>query len=66
LIRCDERVYASSYGPVDGKFGLYIGTVNESPSGWERPRDLLTSEPKYASAEEAKKAAESIIEELRR
>jgi hypothetical protein len=57
----DENVVASSYGPVDGKFGLYIGTVAFSPSGCERPRPLLTSDPIYATAEEARTAAETIV-----
>src|ERR1017187_6693524 len=47
IIQGDERVFASAFGPINGKYGLYVGTIDEAPSGWERPRDLLTSEPIY-------------------
>ena len=65
IIQGDDNVSGSSYGPVDGKFGLYVGTVDHSPSGCERPRPLLTSEPIYSTAEEARKAAENVIAETR-
>ncbi len=65
LIQDDPEAYASAYGPMDGKYGIYIGTYDETPSGSKRPRDLLTSEPIYATAEEAKAAAEKIIQEVR-
>ena len=61
VIQGDENVFASSYGPVDGKFGIYVGTVDFSPSGCERPRALLTSEPTYATADEARMAADDIV-----
>jgi hypothetical protein len=57
----DESAFASSYGPVEGKFGVYVGMMDESPSGYQRPRDLLTSKPIYNSAEEAKGEAERIL-----
>ena len=47
LIQGDPEVYASSFGPIDGKYGLYVGTLDEAPSGHKRPRDLLTSEAVY-------------------
>jgi hypothetical protein len=65
LIQGDPEVYASSFGPIDGKYGLYVGTLDEAPSGHKRPRDLLTSEPVYATAEEAKSAAEQVIKQIR-
>lgn len=61
LIAQDPEVYSSSYGPINGKFGLYIGTLEETPSGCKRPRDLLTSEPIYDSAAAAQGAGDSII-----
>lgn len=65
LIQQDENVYASAYGPVEGKFGMYIGTLDESPSGNMRLRGLLTSNPEYASADEAQAAGVKIIAECR-
>lgn len=65
LIQNDSEVYASSFGPIDGKYGLYVGTLDEAPSGHKRPRDLLTSEPIYMSPEEAKSAAERVIHKVR-
>ena len=65
LIINDPEVYAASYGPFNGKFGLYVGTMNYSPSGQPRPRDLVTSEAVYESAEEAKRAAELVIQTIR-
>jgi hypothetical protein len=66
LIKNDPEVYASAFGPDEaGKFGLYIGTFSESPSGWKRPRDLLTSEPIYDTAEAAKLAGEKVLTDVR-
>lgn len=65
LIAGNDTVYASSYGPVDGKFGLYIGMTEETPSGFQRKRDLLSSNPVYLTAKAAKEAAEKIITEVR-
>jgi hypothetical protein len=64
LLQEDPKVYASSYGPIDGKYSLYVGTIDEAPSGFERPRDLLTSQPIYATAEEAEAAAEKVIRDV--
>jgi hypothetical protein len=66
IIRDDPEVYASSYGPFKDKFGLYIGTYSRSPSGFPRPRDLITSDPVYTSPEEAQQAATAIIESIKR
>lgn len=63
IIQEDPNVYASSYGPVEGKFGLYVGTVDYSPSGCERPRTLLTSKPIYETAEAAQIVAAAILAE---
>lgn len=65
LIQQDENVYATAYGPMDGKFGIYIGTFDESPSGNMRPRDLLTSKPLYDSIDAAQSAGEDIIAQCR-
>lgn len=66
LIAGSENVYASFYGPKDGKFGLYIDMDDETPSGCKRPRALLTSEPIYRTGPEAKKAAEDIIADVKK
>jgi len=65
IIRGDERVYASAYGPIEGKYGICIGTFDEFPSGSLRPRDLLTSKPTYDTADAATKAGETIIASVR-
>jgi hypothetical protein len=64
-IASDPEVYASSFGPIEGKYGLYIGTYDEAPSGWKRPRDLMTSDPIYDTPEAAKIAGEGVIRELK-
>jgi hypothetical protein len=64
LLQRDD-VYGSSYGPTEGKFGLYVGFMDESPSESPRPRTLLTSEPIYETAEAAKAAAEDVIAKAR-
>ncbi len=66
IIQGSDQVFASSYGPIDGKYGIYIGTLDETPSGCSRPRDLLTSEPFYATAGEAADVGNKVIEEVRR
>lgn len=53
----------TSYGPLDGGFGIYIGTMNYSPSGSPRPRALITSKPVYPSADAAQQAAELVVRE---
>lgn len=60
LIQEDPEVYASSFGPIDGKYGLYVGTLDE-----KRPRTLLTSEPVYSTPQEASQAAENVIQRIR-
>lgn len=66
LIVGNNSVYASFYGPVNGKFGLYIGMMDESPSGFKRPRDLVTSEPIYDSSKSAESAAKKLIKQIRK
>ncbi len=65
LIAEDPNVAAGAWGPVDGKFGVYIGTMDESPSGNMRPRALLTSKTIYATAAEAQAEAERVLAEAR-
>jgi hypothetical protein len=65
LISADPSVYASAWGPLEGKWGVYIGTMDESPSGNMRPRHLLTSRAVYATAEEAQAEAERLLAEAR-
>lgn len=65
IIQQDENVYAMAYGPVENKFGFYIGTFDESPSGNMRPRDLLTSKPIYDDADMAQSAGSGVITQCR-
>lgn len=65
IIAGNDSAYASSYGPIDGKFGLYISMIDEAPSGFQRPRDLLTSEPIYETSDLAKSAGDAIISKVR-
>jgi len=65
IIANDPEVFASCFGPVDGMYGLYIGTLDETPSGCKRPRDLISSEPIYSSKGKAIAAAQEIIDGLR-
>ena len=64
LIAEHDSVFASSF-PQNGKFCAYIGMMDRKPSGWEFPRDLLTSEPIYNDAEAAKDAAKKIIADVK-
>ena len=64
IIQSDPEVYASSYGPSEGRYGFYIGTLDEAPSGHKRPRTLLTSAAIYETSEAAKSAAEQVIREV--
>jgi hypothetical protein len=61
----DPDLCVSAYGPVEGKFGVYIGTVDHAPSGWPRPRILLTSDAVYETADIATEAANRIVEEAK-
>ena len=62
----DPKVYATAFGPTpEGMFGIYIGTIDETPSGCERPRVLLTSSGVYETAEAAMEAGQRIIREIR-
>lgn len=65
LIQSEPEIRAQAYGPIDGKFGIYIGSMDKSPSGLERPRPLLTSEPTYNSEDEALVAGDKIIADVR-
>ena len=64
IIENDPAVYAAAY-PEGKKFGLYVGTIERTPSGCQRARDLLTSAPVYNTAEEAAEAGNKVIAECR-
>lgn len=49
----------------DGKFGYYVGTHDETPSGCKRIRPLVTSGLAYATQEEAITAANTLVKEIR-
>lgn len=65
VIAENPKVEASAYGPINGKFGLWVGTWDETPSGCERMRTLLTSEPIYATADAARAAADALIRDVK-
>lgn len=65
LLATDPGVHSAAFGPIEGKYGLYVGTIDETPSGCGRLRTLLTSEPVYESAEAAKAAADALIAEAK-
>ena len=57
-----------SYGPgpdPNGKYGFYIGTYDEAPSGSKRPRALVTSDPIYETPTDATQAALKLLETVR-
>lgn len=65
-IRNNEDVYAGAVGPDEhGRYGIYIGSYDESPSGLKRPRALLTSETIYATPNDAVAAGNEIIRQVR-
>jgi len=49
----------------NGKFGIYIGTYDESPSGSTRPRVLLTSNGEFDTALEAIEAGNKVVTEVK-
>lgn len=66
IIAEDPDVHAASVGPMlNGKFGLFIATYDESPSGFKRHRPILTSDGVYDTAAEATEAASKIISEVK-
>jgi len=63
----DPDVFASAIGPFpNGKFGVYIGGMDLTPSGSPRPRVLLTSEGVCDTADEAQTKGEQILSEIRK
>lgn len=66
-ILTDLGVFAAAIGPIEnGKFGIYIGTTDKSPSGnFDRPRVLLTSNGECATSEDAVAQGRRIIAEIR-
>lgn len=66
IIKNDSNVYASALGPYpNGKYGVYIGTYNFSPSGSPRPHTLLTSDGIFDTSEEALVQAEAQIQKIK-
>ena len=61
----DPEVYVSAPGPMEGKYALYVGTWDETPSGCKRPRHLFSSAPVYDSPEAAKEAGEKLVADIR-
>lgn len=61
-----DLVYGAALGPnEDGKFALYVGTLEETPSGWKVPRRLITSAFSYNTAAEAETVADELIAKSR-
>ena len=65
LIQSDPEIIAQAFGPLAGKFGIYIGTMDKSPSGCNRPRALLTSEAIYNTEAEAIAAGTKALADIR-
>lgn len=65
IIATDENVFASYIGPVHGRYGIYIG-MDETPSGYKRPRDLLSSKPVFKTRHKAKHAGQALIKDVRK
>lgn len=66
IIQTDPQVYATALGPMpNGLYGVYIGTYDESPSGFPRPRVLLTSDGEFVTSDEAIAYGESLIRIVR-
>lgn len=68
IIQTNSTVFCEAIEPYirNGKFGFYIGCIDELPSGCERPRDLISSESIYDTKEEAKLAGDQLIEEIKK
>lgn len=64
ILASDPNLVVSSY-EKDGKFGIYIGTMDETPSGSKRPRSLLTSDPIFPTAEAAQSAAQNVVDQAK-
>jgi hypothetical protein len=63
----EDEVFCSYFGPdkETGKFGLYIGMLDRTPSGSIRIRDLVTSKPQYESPDAAIGMAEKLVLRVR-
>jgi len=65
-IQNDPECHAAALGPMgNGRYGVYIGTYDESPSGSVRPRVLLTSDGVYETADEALVQGNLILEQIK-
>lgn len=65
LIQRSPGIYGCAFGPVNGKYGLYVGIIEKAPPGSKRERTLVTSDAKFDIAAEASAAAEDLIKTLR-
>lgn len=66
IIQTDQQVHAAAIGPFpNDKFGIYIGTYDESPSGSKRPMILLTSGGVFATPAEALEQGQLVIDQIR-
>ncbi len=65
LIQSDPSVTASAIGPINGKFGIHVEMIDKAPSGFERQRTLLTSDPIYETADAAILVGQRVIDEVR-
>jgi hypothetical protein len=61
----DGTLILSTYTAYPGCVGFYIGTMEETPSGYERPRDLVSSKPVYLLPAHALLAARMTVDEVK-
>jgi hypothetical protein len=66
IIETDQQVHAAAIGPFpNDKFGVYIGTYDEAPSGSKRPMILLTSDGVFDTPAEALEQGQLVIDQIR-
>ena len=66
LIEKDPNVHAAAIGPFpNDRFGVYIGTYEETPSGSLRPVILLTSDGVFETPKEALEQGQYVIDQIR-
>ena len=66
IIETDQNVHAAAIGPMpNDRFGIYIGTYEETPSGSVRPVILLTSDGVFETPKEALEQGQYVIDQIR-
>lgn len=66
LLMAGPDVEVVTTGPDEfGRFGFFIGTYDETPSGFKRPRCIASSRTIYPTAEEAIKIGRGVVADAR-